>query len=115
MSNGSSMTHETQQDDEPEIVMEGSSFVHGGASEDDKGPPKVDSQVEILHEKVTKQIIKEGHGVKPSKYSTCFCKFPVFMAFFFNKNDHFYIFDLWEIGSKIHIWVFLFYLMKTMT
>ncbi|XP_023759894.1 peptidyl-prolyl cis-trans isomerase FKBP42 [Lactuca sativa] len=72
MSNGSSMTHETQQDDEPEIVMEGSSFVHGGASEDDKGPPKVDSQVEILHEKVTKQIIKEGHGVKPSKYSTCF-------------------------------------------
>jgi tetratricopeptide (TPR) repeat protein len=28
--------------------------------------------VEVLHEKVTKQIIKEGHGQKPSKYSTCF-------------------------------------------
>jgi hypothetical protein len=29
-------------------------------------PPKV----EVLHEKVTKQVIKEGHAQKPSKYST---------------------------------------------
>ncbi|KAI3510851.1 hypothetical protein L1887_17988 [Cichorium endivia] len=72
MSNGSSMPHEQSQDSEPEIVMEGSSFVNGGPSQDDKGPPKVDTQVEILHEKVKKQIIKEGHGDKPSKYSTCF-------------------------------------------
>ncbi|RYR52972.1 hypothetical protein Ahy_A06g027817 isoform A [Arachis hypogaea] len=35
-------------------------------------PPKIDSEVEVLHEKVTKQVIKEGHGQKPSKYSTCF-------------------------------------------
>nr|GMD48168.1 peptidyl-prolyl cis-trans isomerase FKBP42 [Ipomoea batatas] len=28
--------------------------------------------MEVLHEKVTKQIIKEGHGQKPSKYATCF-------------------------------------------
>ncbi|KAM7264088.1 hypothetical protein ACFE04_001771 [Oxalis oulophora] len=41
-------------------------------AENDNGPPKVDSAVELLHEKVTKQIIKEGHGQKPSKYSTCF-------------------------------------------
>ncbi|KAF9595481.1 hypothetical protein IFM89_000399 [Coptis chinensis] len=27
----------------------------------------------ILHEKVTKTIIKEGRGENPSKYSTCFC------------------------------------------
>ncbi|KAM1778304.1 hypothetical protein ACFX13_040420 [Malus domestica] len=31
-------------------------------SQDANGPPKVDSKVEILREKVTKQIIKEGHG-----------------------------------------------------
>lgn len=55
-------------------MTEGSSFAHGGPSQDDNGPPKVDTEVEVLHQKVTKQIIKEGHGEKPSKYSTCFCK-----------------------------------------
>ncbi|PWA51878.1 Elongated TPR repeat-containing domain-containing protein [Artemisia annua] len=60
------------QDVEDEIVTEGSAFVHGGPSQDDNGPPKVDTEVEVLHEKVTKQIIKEGHGNKPTKYSTCF-------------------------------------------
>ncbi|XP_065870823.1 peptidyl-prolyl cis-trans isomerase FKBP42 isoform X1 [Euphorbia lathyris] len=59
------------QDDESEIVM-GSSFVHGDPSQIGDGPPKVDSELESLHDKVTKQIIKEGHGQKPSKYSTCF-------------------------------------------
>ncbi|KAM1158043.1 hypothetical protein ACFX1X_028890 [Malus domestica] len=53
-------------------VTEDATFVHGEPSQDGNGPPKVDSKVEILHEKVTKQIIKEGHGQKPSKYSTCF-------------------------------------------
>lgn len=76
MPNGSSTTHgESPRDDkdaEEEIVTEGSSFVHGGPPQDDNGPPKVDSEVQVLHEKVTKQIIKEGHGDKPSKYSTCF-------------------------------------------
>ncbi|KAK0574013.1 hypothetical protein LWI29_016988 [Acer saccharum] len=59
-------------DDENEIVTENSAFVHPEPPQDDSGPPKVESPVEILHEKVTKQIIKEGHGQKPSKYSTCF-------------------------------------------
>lgn len=76
MSNGSSLMHEEPhldgQDGKEEIVTEGSSLVHGGPSQDDNGPPKVDTEVEVLHEKVTKQIIKEGHGDKPSKYSTCF-------------------------------------------
>lgn len=62
------------QDGEPEIVTEGASFVHGEPPQDGSGPPKVDSQEEVLHEKVTKQVIKEGHGQKPSKYSTCFGK-----------------------------------------
>ncbi|XP_021890771.1 peptidyl-prolyl cis-trans isomerase FKBP42 [Carica papaya] len=60
------------QDQENDIVAEGAAFVHGDPPQDANGPPKVDSAVEILHEKVTKQIIKEGHGQKPSKYSTCF-------------------------------------------
>ncbi|KAB2594749.1 peptidyl-prolyl cis-trans isomerase FKBP42 [Pyrus ussuriensis x Pyrus communis] len=47
------------QDGENETVTEHGTFV-------------LDSKVEILHEKVTNQIIKEGHGQIPSKYSTCF-------------------------------------------
>lgn len=53
--------------------------MHGEPLQDGTGPPKVDSEVEVLHEKVTKQIMKEGHGQKPSKYSTCFCKYHRFM------------------------------------
>lgn len=62
------------QDKENEIVTEGSAVVHGEPSQDGSVPPKVDSEAEVLDEKVSKQIIKEGHGSKPSKYSTCFCK-----------------------------------------
>lgn len=62
------------QDSESEIVMEDGASVRGEPLQDANGPPKVDSKVEILHEKVTKQIIKEGHGQIPSKYSACFCK-----------------------------------------
>ncbi|XP_031095154.1 peptidyl-prolyl cis-trans isomerase FKBP42-like [Ipomoea triloba] len=54
-----------------EIITEGTSVVHGELPQDD-GPPNLDSTMEVLHEKVTKQIIKEGHGQKPSKYATCF-------------------------------------------
>lgn len=67
-----------ENDGESEIVAENSAFVH--PPQDGSAPPKVDSEVEVLHEKVTKQIIKEGHGQKPSKYSTCFCKY---LCFFF--------------------------------
>ncbi|KAL8260222.1 hypothetical protein R6Q59_028175 [Mikania micrantha] len=69
------MTHgvpQNDQDAKEEIVMEGSLFVHGGHPQDDNRPPKVDAKVEVIHEKVTKQVIKEGHGENPSKYSTCF-------------------------------------------
>ncbi|KAL5543378.1 hypothetical protein UlMin_007162 [Ulmus minor] len=59
-------------DDENEIVAENAAFVHGEPPQEATGPPKVDSEVEILQEKVTKQVMKEGHGQKPSKYSTCF-------------------------------------------
>lgn len=59
-------------DAEKEIVTEASTTVRSDPPQDGTGPPKVNSDVEVLHEKVTKQIIKEGHGQKPSKYSTCF-------------------------------------------
>lgn len=59
-------------EDENEIVVENAAAMHGEPPQDGTAPPKVDSAVEVLHEKVTKQIVKEGHGQKPSKYSTCF-------------------------------------------
>ncbi|KAF9596045.1 hypothetical protein IFM89_006972 [Coptis chinensis] len=48
----------------------------GEPSKGKEGIPKVNSRAEILHEKVKKQVIKETHGQKPSKDSTCFlnCK-----------------------------------------
>ncbi|XP_028777010.1 peptidyl-prolyl cis-trans isomerase FKBP42 [Neltuma alba] len=58
--------------DQNEIITESSAFVKGEPPQEVSNPPKVDSEVEILHENVTKQIIKEGHGQKPTKYSTCF-------------------------------------------
>ncbi|CAN1132620.1 Peptidyl-prolyl cis-trans isomerase FKBP42 [Linum perenne] len=67
--------HQNQQiakDDDDEIVAESAAFVHGEPPRDGEGPPKVESEVEVLHEKVKKQVIKEGHGEKPSKYATCF-------------------------------------------
>ncbi|KAF9611045.1 hypothetical protein IFM89_026752 [Coptis chinensis] len=40
-------------------------FVHGEPSQDDnKGPPRVDSEAIILHEKVTKTIIKEQRPIE---------------------------------------------------
>nr|ACU23419.1 unknown [Glycine max] len=70
---GSQTQSSLGQEDENEVITESSAFVKGEpAPEFSSNPPKVDSEVEVLHEKVTKQIIKEGHGQKPSKYSTCF-------------------------------------------
>uniref|UniRef100_A0A1D1XW73 peptidylprolyl isomerase n=1 Tax=Anthurium amnicola TaxID=1678845 RepID=A0A1D1XW73_9ARAE len=66
---------ETGSGEDNEIVTEGAAFVHGEPSQDNQGPPKVESEVEVLHEKVTKQIIKDGHGQKPTKFSTCFLHF----------------------------------------
>lgn len=63
-----------QEDGDDEVITESSAYVKGEPPQEVSIPPKVDSEVEVLHEKVTKQIIKEGHGQKPTKYSTCFCK-----------------------------------------
>ncbi|KAJ4969799.1 hypothetical protein NE237_002898 [Protea cynaroides] len=68
-------THSAGPDSDNEITAEHASFVHSEPPEDAKGPPEVDSEMEVLHEKVRKQIIKEGHGQKPSKYSRCFLNY----------------------------------------
>ncbi|GAU28574.1 hypothetical protein TSUD_269140 [Trifolium subterraneum] len=45
-----------------EVVDESSEYGKGETPQELlSSPPKVDSEVEVLHEKVTKQIIKEGH------------------------------------------------------
>ncbi|KAJ4833337.1 Peptidyl-prolyl cis-trans isomerase fkbp42 [Turnera subulata] len=52
---------EGDKEPESEIVAEEAAFVSGGLPQDGDGPPKVDCEVEILHEKVTKQTIKEEY------------------------------------------------------
>lgn len=59
-------------DETDDITTEGTTFAHTEPLQEDSGPPKTDSEKEILHEKVTKQIIKEGRGQTPTKYATCF-------------------------------------------
>ncbi|PIA48443.1 hypothetical protein AQUCO_01400794v1 [Aquilegia coerulea] len=63
---------EQQQINSEESVIESEGLEEKDEDDEKKGPPQVDSKEEILHEKVTKKIIKEGRGEKPSKYSTCF-------------------------------------------
>ncbi|KAI4382998.1 hypothetical protein MLD38_008884 [Melastoma candidum] len=62
-------------EDEDGVTAEAASYVRSDPPQESDGPPKVDSEVEVLHEKVTKQIIREGHGQKPAKYSTCFAHY----------------------------------------
>jgi len=57
-----------------EITVEEASFVHTEPPQDGSAPPVVSSAMEVLHDKVKKQVIKEGHGKKPLKFATCFGK-----------------------------------------
>lgn len=84
--------------DENEIVTENAAFVHGELPQDGNAPPKVDSEVEILHEKVTKQIIKEGHGQKPSKYSTCFLHYRAWTKSTLHKFE-----DTWNEQQPVEL------------
>ncbi|CAN7060597.1 unnamed protein product [Brassica oleracea var. botrytis] len=85
-------------DQENEIVTEGSAAVHGEPSQDGSVPPKVDSEVEVLDEKVSKQIIKEGHGSTPSKYSTCFLHYRAWTKHTQHKFE-----DTWQEQQPIEI------------
>eukprot|EP00249_Psilotum_nudum_P013799 c24519_g1_i2 orf=250-1101(+) len=66
---------ESSEESDGGIKVEGSVFRSSVAERDESLPPKVDSEVEVLDERVTKQIIKEGHGTTPPKYSTCFLNY----------------------------------------
>ena len=61
-------------DDDDDVITESAAVVRDEPPQDDKGPPKIDCEMEVLHEKVKKQVIKEGHGQQPAKFATCFCK-----------------------------------------
>jgi hypothetical protein len=50
-----------------EITVEETSFVHTEPPQDGTAPPVVTSDMEVLNDKVKKQVIKEGHGKKPSR------------------------------------------------
>jgi len=52
--------------------VEEASFVHSEPPQDGSAPPVVSSDMEVLHDKVKKQVIKQGHGRKPLKFATCF-------------------------------------------
>lgn len=86
------------QNDDDNIVVEGSSVVHGGPSQDDSGPPKVESQLEVIQEKVKKQIMKEGQGQKPSKYSTCFLHYKAWA-----ENTQHKFEDTWQEQQPLEI------------
>ncbi|KAJ0966300.1 hypothetical protein J5N97_027438 [Dioscorea zingiberensis] len=84
--------------DDNDIITEGTSFVRNEPVNDDNGPPKVDSEVEVLHEKVTKQIIKEGHGHKPTKFSTCFLHYRAWVENTSHKFE-----DTWQEQRPIEL------------
>ncbi|CAL9184307.1 unnamed protein product [Musa hybrid cultivar] len=85
-------------DDDNDIVTEGSAFVHNEPAQDDKDLPKVESEMEVLHEKVKKQIIKEGHGQKPPKLSTCFLNYRAWVKSTSHKFE-----DTWQEQRPIEL------------
>ncbi|CAI9760054.1 unnamed protein product [Fraxinus pennsylvanica] len=62
----------SDQNGNEEIITKGASVVHGEPAQDENCPPKVHSDVAVLHEKLTKQVIKEGHefGVSQNQVSS---------------------------------------------
>ncbi|KAK7826210.1 peptidyl-prolyl cis-trans isomerase fkbp42 [Quercus suber] len=86
------------QEEDNEIRTESAAFVQGEPPQDGNGPPKVDSEVEVLHEKVTKQIIKEGHGQKPSKYATCFLHYRAWTESTLHKFE-----DTWNEQKPVEL------------
>ncbi|KAJ3679489.1 hypothetical protein LUZ60_017500 [Juncus effusus] len=85
-------------DGENEITVEDSSFMQSEPVQDGTGPPKLDSPVETLHEKVKKQIIKQGHGEIPSKLSTCFLHYRAWVESTSHKIE-----DTWQEQHPIEL------------
>lgn len=85
-------------DDDKDVVMENTAFVRDEPPHDDKVPPKVDSELEVLHEKVKKQLIKEGRGQKPVKFSTCFLHYRAWVQSTQHKFE-----DTWQEQRPIEL------------
>eukprot|EP00262_Sarcandra_glabra_P013364 TRINITY_DN3684_c0_g1_i1.p1 TRINITY_DN3684_c0_g1~~TRINITY_DN3684_c0_g1_i1.p1 ORF type:complete len:376 (+),score=87.45 TRINITY_DN3684_c0_g1_i1:207-1334(+) len=84
--------------DDNEVITEHTEFVHSEPPQDTVGPPKVDSELEILHQKVTKQIIKEGHGQKPAMFSTCFFHYKAWTESTLHKFE-----DTWQEQRPVEL------------
>ncbi|ERN00859.1 peptidyl-prolyl cis-trans isomerase FKBP42 [Amborella trichopoda] len=91
------LSEKGRNDDDDEITVE-PAFKHGELPQDNKLPPKVDSAVEVLHEKVTKQIIKEGHGQKPARLSTCFLHYRAWTENMLHKFE-----DTWQEQQPLEL------------
>ncbi|PKA61701.1 Peptidyl-prolyl cis-trans isomerase FKBP42 [Apostasia shenzhenica] len=85
-------------DGEDDITTEGIAFAHSETPEGDMVPPKVDSKEEILHEKVRKKIIKEGHGPNPTKFSTCFLHYKAWVEKTLHKFE-----DTWQEQRPVEL------------
>uniref|UniRef100_A0ACD5XP55 Uncharacterized protein n=1 Tax=Avena sativa TaxID=4498 RepID=A0ACD5XP55_AVESA len=81
-----------------EITVEETSFVHTEPQQDGSAPPVVTTDMEVLHDKVKKQVIKEGHGKIPSKFSTCFVHYRAWVQSSLHKFE-----DTWQEQHPVEI------------
>ncbi|CAN6374060.1 unnamed protein product [Urochloa humidicola] len=81
-----------------EITVEEASFVHTEPPQDGSAPPVSSSDMEVLHEKVKKQVIKEGHGKRPLKFATCFVHYRAWVQGSSHKFE-----DTWQEQHPIEL------------
>ncbi|CAM0151442.1 unnamed protein product [Urochloa decumbens] len=81
-----------------EITVEDASFVHTEPPQDGSAPPVASSDMEVLHEKVKKQVIKEGHGKRPLKFATCFVHYRAWVQGSSHKFE-----DTWQEQHPIEL------------
>uniref|UniRef100_A0ACD5Y7Q4 Uncharacterized protein n=1 Tax=Avena sativa TaxID=4498 RepID=A0ACD5Y7Q4_AVESA len=91
-------TDPTADSSDNEITVEETSFVHTEPQQDGSAPPVVTTDMEVLHDKVKKQVIKEGHGKIPSKFSTCFVHYRAWVQSSLHKFE-----DTWQEQHPVEI------------
>lgn len=92
------ITQESDPDNDKTINGEKITSENAEVEEDDMLPPKVNSEVEVLHHKVTKQIIKAGNGNKPSQNSTCFLHYRAWAESTMHKFE-----DTWQEQQPLEL------------
>uniref|UniRef100_N1QQI0 peptidylprolyl isomerase n=1 Tax=Aegilops tauschii TaxID=37682 RepID=N1QQI0_AEGTA len=81
-----------------EITVEDAPFARTELPQDGSAPPVVTTDMEVLHDKVKKQVIKEGHGKIPSKFSTCFVHYRAWVQSSMHKFE-----DTWQEQHPVEI------------